>query len=349
MSCHFEGIRTDGNDEVRDHVLADRTFDKGVRDAVVALFPPVDELKKTFASDRSKFLNAMAAAGLQAVDTGGKPIFGEDGTPKFPNLNGTDEMIYSLSKRYEDVVSLPLAAAEFGETPDEFTKSLTGAGLDIAVRLGRRLDQGAKVVPRDVVEGQFKDLLTHVSDLEPVDLSSLTAAAAPAAIPKTTPPAVAGETFDLSLVSDRSAYSVNELPVFTITAAQDCFLTILDVDGHGTATVLYPNKFQQENHLKAGQDFKFPGDGAPYQFRFADPGTETVTASCSLQNVPVDGIKLDKTREFTEIGDYEQHLNRAIKVDPAAAAGKPAVPLDVAKLAPPTDAIARAAIKLTVK
>jgi hypothetical protein len=28
-----------------------------------------------------------------------------------------------------------------------------------------------------------------------------------------------------------------------------------------------------------------------------------VTASCSLQDHPVDGIKLDEARDFTEIGD----------------------------------------------
>jgi len=306
------------------------------------MFVPKDELTKLYSGDKSKFLTALAAAGLGVTDANGKQIYGDEGYPKIPNLNGTDEMIYSLSKRYEDSVSLPLAAAEFGEAPDEFMKSLAGAGQDIAIRLGRRLDQGAKVVPRDVIETEFKELLPHVTDLALVDLSSLTAAAAPAAIPKTTPPPVAGETFDLSLVSDRSAYSVNELPVFTITPAKDCYLQILDVDGHGTATVLYPNKFQQENHLKAGQDFKFPGDDAPYQFRFADPGTETVTASCSVDDHPIDGIKLDKSRDFTEVGNYEAHLSRAIQVVPKSGGGG-------AKPAAPTDTIARTAIKLLVK
>src|SRR6185436_16333255 len=112
-----------------------------------------------------------------ATDANGKPIYNDDGTPKIPNLNGADEMIYSLSKRYEDSVSLTQAAAEFGQSPEEFSKSLAGAGLDIAIRLGRRLDQGTKVVPRDVIESQYKDLLTHVTDLELVDLSSLTAKA----------------------------------------------------------------------------------------------------------------------------------------------------------------------------
>src|SRR5205085_11330856 len=102
---------------------------------------------------------------------------------------------------------LPLVAAEFGESADDFTKSVEGAGLDVAVRLGRRLEQGTKVVPRDVIESEFKQLVTHVSDLELVDLSSLAGKVAPAPIPKTTPPAVPGQAFDLSLVSDRSAYS----------------------------------------------------------------------------------------------------------------------------------------------
>jgi hypothetical protein len=353
MSCHELGIRFN-KDEVRDHVLADRTFDKGVRDAVVALFPPVDDMQKVLAGDQMKFLSAMAAAGLAVSDANGKPVFNPDGTPKFPDLNGTDEMIYSLSKRYEDGVSLPLVAAEFGESPDDFTKSVQGAGLDIAVRLGRRLEQGTKVVPRDVIEGQFKDLVTHVSDLQLVDLSSLTAKVAVAPVPKTTPPAVPGETFDLSLVSDRSSYSGADHPVFTITPAHDCFLQLIDVDGNGATTLLYPNQFEQKNFLKAGQDFKFPGEGAPYRFRFTTPGTETVTASCSLQDHPVDGVKLDKSRAFTDLGDYQKHLTRAIvpegaggakPVAPAAAA--PATPVVAAVAA--TDTIARNAIKLSVK
>jgi hypothetical protein len=57
--------------------------------------------------------------------------------------------------------------------------------------------------------------LTHVTDLELVDLSSL--AAGPAPIPKTTPGG-GGRTFDRALVSDRSAYAVSDLPVFTIAA-----------------------------------------------------------------------------------------------------------------------------------
>jgi len=37
----------------------------------------------------------------------------------------------------------------------------------------------------------------------------------------------------------------------------------------------------------------------------ADPGTERSPRRGSLQNVQSTDQKLDKTREFTEIGDYE--------------------------------------------
>jgi len=348
MSCHDQGIKFN-KDEVRDHVLADRTFDKGVREAVTALFPPVAEMDKVLEADRTKFLNAEVAAGLSVTGADGKPAVNADGTPKFPYLNGADEMIYSLSKRYEDTVGLPLVAAEFGESADDFRKSIAGSALDIAVRLGRRLEQGTKVVPRDVVESEFKDLLTHVSDLELVDLSSLQKKVTVVEVPKTTPPPVQGETFDLSLVSDHSTYSTTDHPVFTITPAKDCFLQLIDVDSQGKTTVLFPNQYDQNNRLKAGKDFKFPGDKAVFDYKFTTLGTEKVTASCSLSNRPVDGVKLDKTRAFTDLGDYNQHLTRAITTRSIEVELKPvAQPPGVTPVAA-TDTVARTAITLTVK
>ena len=37
--------------------------------------------------------------------------------------------------------------------------------------------------------------------------------------------------FDLALISDKSAYKVNDLPVFTIKSKEDCHLTLINVDG----------------------------------------------------------------------------------------------------------------------
>ena len=115
---------------------------------------------------------------------------------------------------------------------------------------------------------------------------------------------------------------------------------------------LFPNAFDENNFLKGGQDFKFPPEGAKYRFRFTTPGTETVTASCSVDNKPVDGVKVDPTsRGFTDLGDHEKLLTRSIEVEgapppPASPAAAPAPGVaPVAQVAP----IARAAIKLSVE
>ena len=82
--------------------------------------------------------------------------------------------------------------------------------------------------------------------------------------------------------------------------------------------MIFPNQFQQDNFLRARRDFNFPEADAPFVFRFADPGTETVIAICSLQDRVVDAITPDFTRGFTDLGNYEQHVarTRAIEVEP---------------------------------
>ncbi len=59
---------------------------------------------------------------------------------------------------------------------------------------------------------------------------------------------------ELTLISDRSDYKVNDLPMFTIKSKTDCHLTLIDVDGSGEGTVIFPNKFQQNNLLPAGKE-----------------------------------------------------------------------------------------------
>ncbi len=128
--------------------------------------------------------------------------------------------------------------------------------------------------------------------------------------------------------------------MFTVTAAHDCFLTLINVDGKGVATVIFPNKFQKDNHLAANTDLQFPSSDAPFQFRFADPGTETVVATCSLTDKPVDNTKVDFAQVFTDLGDYTKHLTRSIKVEAKATPAKTKTHGDI---------VARAAIKMKVE
>jgi hypothetical protein len=94
-----------------------------------------------------------------------------------------------------------------------------------------------------------------------------------------------------------------ERHLFSIKSKEDCHLTLVNVDAKGEGTVIFPNKFQQDNFLPAGKEAQFPGSTAPFQFRLKDPGTETVIAICNATGKEADGIKHDfKKRQFTELG-----------------------------------------------
>jgi hypothetical protein len=331
FGCHNQGIRQ-ATDEIRAHVLHDRTFSKEVRDQVEALYPVPEEFKAQLDEDATRFRNAMIRAGLD---------------PELDSQKVGVESINFLSKAYEKSIDLRIAAAEFGLAADAFAQGLADAGGE-AGQLKRRLEQG--VLPREIIEAEFKDLIVKVSDNEPIDIAAVGEVAK-----------VGGKTkeethdFDLALTSDKTDYKVNDLPVFTIKSKEDCHLTLINVDAKGDGTVIFPNKFQQDNLLPAGKEAQFPGASAPFQFRLKDPGTETVIAICNATGKEADGIKHDfKKRQFTELGNYRDFLTRQIVVEGAEkiAEGKTSgqeTAGGAAPAAPTSDILSRTAIKLVVK
>ena len=331
FGCHNQGIRQ-GVDDIREHVLGDLTFSKEVREQVAALYPTQPEFKEEIDQDAARFLSAMTRAGLD---------------PEIDSQKLGVESINYLSKAYEKSVDLKIAAAEFGLAADALAQGLAAAGGE-AAQLKRRLEQG--VLPREILEAEFRDLVIKVSDNDPIEIPPAPGVAT-----------AGGQTkeqihdFDLALISDRSVYKVNDLPIFTIVSGESCHLTLINVDASGEGTVIFPNKFQQDNLLPAGKALQFPASDAKFQFRLKDPGTETVVAICNATGTEADGIKHDfKTRQFTELGNYRDFLTRQIVVEgaekiAAAQLGQQGVSGEGAPGTPKSDILSRTAIKLTVK
>lgn len=333
FGCHDQGIRK-AKDDIRQHVLKDRSFPKRVRDAVDAMYPTHDVMDKVLDQDRERFQSAMRRAGL-------------DPTLK---LNGV-EMINALSNRYEQNVDIRLAAAEFGLEKDAFLEAMAQAGSK-AFALKRRLEQG--LVPRDQFEGFYAKLVQRVNDEELINTAALKVKGLKVAKVNTAPLKLS-HNFDIALISDKSVYKVNELPVFTVTSKADCHLNLINVDKTGEATVIFPNKFQQRNLIRAGKTLEFPGPKAPFQFRLKDPGTETVIAVCNATGKDVDGVKHKfRSAAFTELGNYGKHLTRKIVVEAAkvkSLKGKTGRKAKNAKkiLAGKRKILARTAIKIEVR
>jgi hypothetical protein len=289
MGCHDQGLRK-ARDEVRDIVLGSRTLPRDVRDKVEALHPPHARMDALIEADMKRFADAMARAGLDPA----------------LKLNGV-EPINALAKRYEDDVDLALAAAELGIDKSRIRSSSADPKF---YSLLRRLEQGA--VPRDQFELSYRDLAASLTEQKIVRVAAQRGR-------ERLPEAARGD--ELSLTSDADFYRPGDGPVFTIASTRDCYLTLTNVDEKGEGTVLLPNRFQQDNLIRAGTPFQFPGANAPFQFRTKDKGVESIVAVCTVRPNDNDGIKHNFTREaFTSVPNYTRALGRALEVVPAGAA-----------------------------
>jgi Domain of unknown function (DUF4384) len=330
MGCHEYGMKF-AKDEVRAAVLAGRDFDKQTRETVDALYPPIEKMDKVLKDDADRFASAMKRAGLD------------------PNLKlGGVEMINALSDRYEGNVDLVAAAGELGLSPDQFRDAATGSDTKALKTLVRRLAQKS-AVPRDQFEANYVDLAKAITDQEEIKVAGAAAAAAKTEIAKVE------KAIDLSLSADKAAYKQNELLVLSALSPKDCFLTVTSVDEKGAGTVLFPNKFVQDNRIKANVELQLPQRGAGFQYRLQDKGTETVTAVCS-DTKEADGIKHDFSKDaFTAVPDYTRSVarTRAIAVEqnkvapPATPAPTPA-PKAAAAPAPAKKELFRTAIQIKV-
>jgi hypothetical protein len=296
MGCHNQGIRQ-ASDEIRQHVLNDRTFSKDVRTQVEALYPEQAEFKGLLDQDADHFRSAMQRAGLD---------------PELDSQKVGVESINFLSKAYEKAIDLRIAAAEYGLAVEALANGLEAAGGEFG-QLKRRLEQG--VLPREILEAEFKDIIVKVSDNEPIEITAVAAADVAKVGGKSMEET---HDFDLALTSEKSEYKVGEHPVFTIKSAQDCHLFMVSIDSKGEGEKLLPNRFQQDNFLPAGKELKFPGENAPFDYVVRDPEDVTVKAVCKATGANTDGIKDDfKKRAFTEVGNYRDFITRQIVVEGA--------------------------------
>jgi mono/diheme cytochrome c family protein len=117
------------------------------------------------------------------------------------------------------------------------------------------------------------------------------------------------EPLEIALWSDKGAYKAGETARFSIETNQDCYLTLIGIDGRGRGMVLYPSEFEPANRLVRGKVLQVPAIDAPYKFRFKEKGRETLVATCSTSQRSPPGLAHDFDRlRFTVLGDWELFL-----------------------------------------
>lgn len=74
-----------------------------------------------------------------------------------------------------------------------------------------------------------------------------------------------------------NTYRPGDIVTLSVKANQDAYLTILDVGTSGRVHMIFPNRFQRDNRIRAGQIIQVPSDDADFDFQVSGPvGSELV-------------------------------------------------------------------------
>ena len=287
LQCHVSGP-IGVTDEVRAAIDAERGVSKELREAVFALYPPDIELAALVEADALKSRTAMLSAGIDP----GLRVWGL-------------EPLRALVRAHRRPLDLARAAADIGVEPDDLRRLLSDlTGPDALDARGLR--QG--IVRREQLNSM---LLEIVATAWGSDRASRPASSAVTA-------SGSGDRLELLLASDADTFEAGQAVIFTARASHDCWLTVIDVDKSGRATVLFPNEFEPNNQILAGKERRVPGADAPYRFRLKERGRETVIGICSRTQKAPDGVAHDFDRlRFTVLGDWNIFLREPPALDEA--------------------------------
>ena len=130
------------------------------------------------------------------------------------------------------------------------------------------------------------------------------------------------QPFGLRLASDKPQYRLTEPVTLMIAADRTCHLTLINTGPSGMARQIFPNRYQQNTLIQAGQTVVVPGMSAGVTLRPMGPmGMENVTAVCSEGGRPPAGIVTDYGADaFPRLDAAAQGRNLAVIFnDPAPA------------------------------
>lgn len=306
LACH-DGRLQPATDEMRLRVQNDTAIPRDIRERLLALHVPKEDMAKLYEEDAERLAKATSAASL---------------TPGL-TLDGLDPVI-ALQARFDRTVSLAELARELDVPQSRIAALSTRSAAGRAGDLFQRIIHGP--VSRRAVEVAIPEVLAALG---------LEKAQGDASVPRTTEllapedPALQDDTREVTtrlvLKTGPATFKVGEALSITVRSREACYLTLINIDRYGRGAVVYPNDFDQANLLEAGKELKIPADGAPYQFRLRDAGRETIVGICLGGPKPPFAIKHDFERQrFTELGDYRAFLNRSAAADAQDRNGTPA-------------------------
>ena len=132
-------------------------------------------------------------------------------------------------------------------------------------------------------------------------------------------PATAGdEGLEVLAWVDRPDYtyaSGEDVQVF-IETNKDAYVTVLNVDPAGEATVLFPNRYQSDNFVAAGRGLQVPDPSANFRVVVSgDVGTELLKVIASTEPTPLfEALQLAEAGPFQMVRAQPARLARSLTV-----------------------------------
>jgi hypothetical protein len=107
---------------------------------------------------------------------------------------------------------------------------------------------------------------------------------------------------NISVAGDRRDFRIGEKIVYNVFSEEDCYILMLNLDSKGNFHIIYPNKYHQENFVKAGEKIQIPDQEMrkrKFEFQFFPPtGEETVKVIATNTQLNLEGLNLSEFREI---------------------------------------------------
>ena len=110
-------------------------------------------------------------------------------------------------------------------------------------------------------------------------------------------------SYGLALQPERAIYRVGETVRVAVQVKQDCQLSVDSFGTSGRVLRLFPNRFQPDGFIRAGQTVVVPSPHAPFEFKAEGPaGVEGLLATCQGVGGGA-ALQAKQTDNFALIGD----------------------------------------------
>ena len=134
------------------------------------------------------------------------------------------------------------------------------------------------------------------------------------------------QPFALEIAADRPVYRVTDPVTLMVRTGEDCHLTLLNTGPGGASRLLFPNRYQQQSLIRAGQTVVVPGIGAGVSIVPIGPaGVEHVTAVCRTGAAPATGVPDDFGTDGFPRFDDAASAARNLSVVAEESAGRSAI------------------------